>query len=135
MSYSKIKIVHLTTFSNGGAGRAAYRIHVSLLDMGYNSTILFVENNKEISSLRKAFSSGNLSFKQRVENKVRRFLHIEKYEKKLKNLLPFIKAENAVLPFSSYDPLKHPIVKEADIIHLHWVCGFIDYTIFFKNCN
>lgn len=37
------------------------------------------------------------------------------------------------LPYSEYQNLaEHPLVKEADVIHLHWVTGMIDYPSFFR---
>lgn len=41
--------------------------------------------------------------------------------------------EPASLPFSNYKLLQHPAVQAADIIHLHWVAGVLDYPSFFKN--
>lgn len=38
------------------------------------------------------------------------------------------------VPLSSYRNLpNHPLIQEADIIHLHWVSGMIDYPTFFKS--
>ncbi|TAE46946.1 MAG: hypothetical protein EAY69_07690, partial [Cytophagales bacterium] len=36
---------------------------------------------------------------------------------------------------SAYNILSHHLVKEADIIHLHWVAHFLDYASFFKKIN
>ena len=44
-----------------------------------------------------------------------------------------LNCETASLPFSSYDILQNPIVKQADIIHLHWLATMLDYPSFFKN--
>ena len=44
-----------------------------------------------------------------------------------------LNCETASLPFSSYDILQNPIVKQADIIHLHWVAAMLDYPSFFTN--
>jgi glycosyltransferase involved in cell wall biosynthesis len=35
------------------------------------------------------------------------------------------------LPVSDYDLSKHPLVMEADLIHLHWTAGFLDWPSFF----
>ena len=35
-------------------------------------------------------------------------------------------------PLTDYDIARHPLVKEADIIHLHWVANFLDWGSFFK---
>lgn len=36
------------------------------------------------------------------------------------------------LPVSKHDLSRHPLVKEADIIHLHWINNFVDYPSFSK---
>lgn len=39
-------------------------------------------------------------------------------------------------PFSNFKSLaKHPLVRWADIIHLHWVPEFVDYPTFFREIN
>jgi glycosyltransferase involved in cell wall biosynthesis len=35
------------------------------------------------------------------------------------------------LPVSDYDLSNHPLVIEADLIHLHWTAGFLDWPSFF----
>jgi len=36
------------------------------------------------------------------------------------------------LPTSVFDISDHPLVREADILHLHWINKFVDYPSFFK---
>ncbi|WP_435577739.1 glycosyltransferase [Gilvibacter sp.] len=50
-------------------------------------------------------------------------------------LQPPLKAEIVTSPESDYDLLRHPLVQEADIIHLHWVNGILDYQSFFKGLD
>ena len=38
-------------------------------------------------------------------------------------------------PNSVWDITLHPKFKEADIIHLHWISGFVDYAKFFDKCD
>ncbi|CAM2829923.1 glycosyltransferase [Rariglobus hedericola] len=35
-------------------------------------------------------------------------------------------------PFSRHHPELHPWVVEADIVHLHWIAGFVDWPRFFR---
>lgn len=42
------------------------------------------------------------------------------------------KFEIATYPESLYRIEEHPLVKEADIVHLHWVANFLNYPTFFK---
>ncbi|MEO8414420.1 MAG: glycosyltransferase [Ginsengibacter sp.] len=44
-----------------------------------------------------------------------------------------LKCEIATLPFSECNVLENPIIKEADIIHLHWVSKMLDFPSFFVN--
>ncbi len=131
----KFKVVHLSTFYKGGAGIAACRLHKAMLKEGVDSYIGFVQAGDMVKHLERAFSVNQLSIKQRLKNTVYRLLYTSKYEKLLNKLLFSIDAENCILPFSNYNPLDHVIVKSADIIHLHWVCGMIDYLDFFKKCT
>lgn len=43
--------------------------------------------------------------------------------------------EIATLPFSDFNVLENLLIKKADIIHLHWVAGMLDYPSFFKYVN
>lgn len=59
------------------------------------------------------------------------YCNAEKMQKKLIQL----NAQNLFLshPLSDYKNIAHhPLVKWADIIHLHWVPGFVDYSTFFR---
>ena len=140
-----INVVHIGSYSTGGAGRAAYRIHEALSKNGVNSTFLsldsaiFKESNDELNDL---IQSRSLSFKQRQKDRIR--FRLKKHfgiesnpEKKITlefNLLsPKLDCELASLPFSEYNIWENPIVKNADIIHLHWVVKMLDYPSFFEN--
>ena len=47
MNTSKLNIVHISTSCNGGAGRAAYRIHKSLLKNDINSSFLHIDSTSD----------------------------------------------------------------------------------------
>jgi len=36
-------------------------------------------------------------------------------------------------PITDFDLTQSDLVKEADVIHLHWIAGFVDYESFFSN--
>jgi glycosyltransferase involved in cell wall biosynthesis len=147
MIEKKTKVVHISTYSTGGAGRAAYRIHEALSKNGVSSTFLsldspdFRESNNELNEI---IRSRKPSFIQRQKDRIRfrfkKHFGIESnLEKKITpefNLLsPMLDCEFSSLPFSEYNIWENPIVKNADIIHLHWIAGVIDYSSFFKNNN
>ena len=136
-----MKILHISTSDFGGAGLCALRICQSLLDLGVDSKMLVARKLSDEPFVSKATESGKNSFvpsKNRIVRKIQKELRqkgygltiLERYQREVaclqdKALFTF--------PISKYDLAKHPLVKEADIIHLHWVANFIDYPTFFPN--
>lgn len=108
-----LRVVHLNTYDgNGGAGRACLRLNDALNANGVNSEVLayykFGQNPK-IGS----FTKSPIAKAMAVFN-----IMAERYLAKL-----FVKAVKT--PFSlqwfGQSIFKHPALKSADIIHLHWV--------------
>ena len=140
MSIKKTKIVHISTSIYGGAGIAAYRIHLALLAQGVNSLFLSLNNTELIKDC--SIQSKNKSLIEKLINKIKWRLKFhfniivdrkERFIYSLDKISPLLNCEIATLPFSNYDVLKHSACQDADIIHLHWVAGILDYTTFFKN--
>jgi len=140
-----MRVVHIATSMYGGAGRAAYRIHEAILKNGVSSAFLsfeskyFKEWNEELIRLN---SLRRLSIFQREKNRIEfrlrkhfglEFNTVKRMEREFIILRPKLNSEIASLPFSNYDVLDIPIVRNADIIHLHWVAGILDYPKFLKN--
>lgn len=141
-----MKVVHLSTSDLGGAGIAASRLHLALLDQGVDSHFLTL--HKFTSNIPKHFkfeagAGRTFPFIKNGIAKMKRGLKyynfytapIEKLSlQHLKNRL--LGMEHFSFPFSEYDLAHHPLIIDADIIHLHWVSdGFLDYENFFKNCK
>jgi glycosyltransferase involved in cell wall biosynthesis len=38
-------------------------------------------------------------------------------------------------PYSRFSPETHPWIIEADVVHLHWIAGFVDYSRFFSSLS
>ena len=146
MKPTKIKIVHICNTVKGGAGTAAYRIHVALLNNNVNSHFLSLDedlghdyiNCSKIEPL-KISSTSNFKNKFYYILKWRLVHHLniylskrEKFEILFKKLYHKLDCEIATLPFANYDILGNEFVVKADIIHLHWIAGVVDYVSFFK---
>ena len=108
-----MRIVHLNTYEgNGGAGRACLRLNKALRDQGADSSVMVFMQFQE--------SSETGTFSKNIFQKARAVFNIlaERYLVKF-----FVKALKT--PFSlqwfGRSVIKHPAVKSADIIHLHWV--------------
>jgi glycosyltransferase involved in cell wall biosynthesis len=108
-----LRVVHLNTYDgNGGAGRACLRLNDALNANGINSEVFayykFGQNPK-IGS----FAKSPIAKAMAVFN-----IMAERYLAKL-----FVKAVKT--PFSlqwfGKSIFKHPALKSADVIHLHWV--------------
>lgn len=141
-----LKVVHIATYINGGAGTAAYRIHEALLAKNVDS--YFLCTDEPVNTLAKPvirFQKPAYSLPERAWRKLKRMagrkvdLGKINYRHRLKHTLekmrPSLHCEVAGLPFSDFDLLSHPAVKSADILHLHWVGDLLDYPSFFKNNN
>jgi glycosyltransferase involved in cell wall biosynthesis len=144
MVQKPLKIVHLTTFVNGGAGIAGYRIHEALLKRNIDS--VFLATDKPLFPNPQAFIQIKNPPKPLWQRAVAKFWRIVPgfinvrlfnkrayYRHELKKIKSLLKSEPPSLPFSNYDIMQHAAVQRADIIHLHWVSGLLDYPSFFRN--
>lgn len=138
-----MRILHITTYDYGGAGLAVLRLHRALLDVGVNSAVLVQNKNLDEPFVYKAEKAGfNSSWKPkcvfvRVLVKILRHFGLmlskkDKYEREFRIAAKGITKLCYTSPISSYDLSEHPLVQEADIIHLHWIARFVDYETFFK---
>jgi glycosyltransferase involved in cell wall biosynthesis len=128
-----MNVIHLSTNLLGGAGIAAVRQHNALNQLGINSSFYFLRGEASDQSfvykLKDRFS---------VLNRILFKLNIRKsYQKKINSIKNQIVTdfEFVSLPFSDFSLSKSNLVKDADIINLHWVSGLVDYYDLFANTN
>lgn len=124
-----MKILHISTSDyDGGAAKAAYRLHTGLNKMGVES-MMFVKNKKgeDISVIKYKYPTGlgRILFKiqkSRIEGDYRKykFSKPQGYE-----IFSDDRSSSNVNFFSQ--------LKEADIYNLHWTSEFVDLPAFFKN--
>lgn len=126
MNKSKIlKIVHVSTYhSFGGAAIAALRLHHALLSSGIDSALLVQEKERNEEGVE-AYANGFFAKKLALTRFAVERLYFAFQEK------------NKSVRFH-FSPLRigadistHPLIQEADIIHLHWInFGFLSlYSI------
>lgn len=110
---SILKVIHLNTYAgNGGAGRACLRLNKALIDQGIDSQIWvnfsFEENNQvsnfSTSFFRKWITAAGIILEGLI-SKV--------FTKRLR--IPFS------IPIWGRDVSNHAALKQADIIHIHWI--------------
>jgi len=108
----KVLIVN-TSDIQGGAARAAYRLHEALLDQNVDSEILSNEKSSDDFTVTVVA----ISIKMKVLAKLAAFrdrLLLKSYPNKTKTLFSSSK-------YSSGDAVKAINAKKPDIVHLHWV--------------
>jgi glycosyltransferase involved in cell wall biosynthesis len=122
-----VKITHIsTTDFSGGAGRSAYRLHAGLRALGLDSRMLVQQKESNDTSV--------VLFQPPVDRptQLRRVIK--------RHLLKLSQKDLAGRPsgstYFSDDRSQHSAdvigqMPPSDILHLHWIAGFIDYGDFF----
>lgn len=105
-----MKVVHLVAHNDGGAGKAAIRLNEALNRNNINSKLLTIN-----------YSNSNLKIGSLVNNNFKNILY--KIYKKINNkILSFGKfKEYFSLDLLGINLMKNKEIRDADIIHLHWV--------------
>ena len=138
-----VRIVHISTIDGGGAGLAAYRLHKALLKEGIDSLMLVAVKTVDDNTIIQAEQSPQLLYQppqsyvlRKFEKVMRRRGHfltrfeaVQKEMENLHNRYPKVLFTSAI---STYDLSTHPLVQEADIVHLHWVQNFLNFEDFFE---
>ena len=137
-----MKVVHLNTSDFGGAAMAAIQVHSALLEMGLDSDLLTLNktrNDIPHHTQVKPFELGGSLIGTTLRYKTRRLLErvgaVDDRSpgpdnRDLRDRPSGF--EIFSVPYSWFSILDHPLVQQADVIHLHWVSfGMIDYRDFF----
>lgn len=121
-----MKIAIVSSSDSGGAGIAALRLHKALIDYGVDSSMLCLYKSTDtpkVYEYKKPFLTkvvDHLPFISYRQNKYKRY-----YKDLSSNYTCFS------FPEAIFDISDHPIIKQADIINLHWVGNMLNYPRFF----
>ncbi|MFN8346454.1 MAG: glycosyltransferase family 4 protein [Spirosomataceae bacterium] len=115
-----MKVVHVSTYHTfGGAAIAALRLHHALLSEGIDSTVLVQEKARDEKGVE-AYATGFFAQKKALARFASERLYFALQEKDKSVRFHFSPLLTGV------DVTAHPLVREADIIHLHWInFGFL----------
>lgn len=135
-----MKVLIVNSYDIGGAANACLRLHKGLLEEEVDSNVLLAHKQKnwQNSFLYKKHQKQS-SILRKIEAKAIRILKELKPFKKE----PISKKESFLInrqkglelfsfPDSKFDITTSELYNEADIINLHWVANFMDYTTFFE---
>lgn len=126
-----MKILHISNNDSSGAGLCAYRLHTAMKLEGIDSRMLvFKKIHKSDNSVMEVFKYRKFIYRffHALLRKMRIFVY--EYDR-----LVNMSQQNHTCytrPVSPFDLTNHPWVKDADIIHLHWVDDFFDQVKFIK---
>ena len=136
-----MRVLHINTLRDGGAAWCVFRLSKALAREGVESRVLIAEGEAmpegvegEIAVKDRSIWNTNRylrSIKKRLSRLGWWLVDYEKMEKRFNKLNTAHVCSHQ--PLSQYKNIAHhPLVEWADVIHLHWVAGFVDYPTFFK---
>lgn len=127
-----MKVLHISTHQTGGAALAAFRLHRSLIDNGVDSRMLTLDgdcddNNvvcyKPVFAFQKSKTLKSTLYRLGIG--IGRYWRMHDKARKGHEC-------QYTYPVSLYRVERHPLMKWADVIHLHFCDDFINYPTFFK---
>lgn len=138
-----MRVVHLNTSDFGGAAMAAIQLHEALLEQGVESDLLTLNRTRQDVPRHhrvEPFALSAVPAWAKARYKARRAMEVLKLVEDRHNA-----PDNRHLqdrppgheiftnPHSFFDITDHPLMRQADIVHLHWVSyGMIDHERFFQ---
>lgn len=136
-----MKVLHITSSSRGGAGIAALRLHEALCQEGVASG--YLSANLTINFSNETVTDDFFRYKKpsilkKIRAKFQKYFPFTQGQKavhQFNGIKEKLQYEMATLPFSTYQLHEHSLVREADIVNLHWIGGIVDYPSFFKKCQ
>lgn len=114
----------------GGAGLCCLRIHQSLLEQGIESKVVTLCNTQNV---KEEYEYGRLqNFFSKLFSKLLRIFGLTITERNQVMKLCGQNGATYSLPCSSIDLSSCKWIEWADVVHLHWVNNYLDYSSFFK---
>lgn len=128
-----MKVLLINTHDRGGAGNACLRLHQGLLQSGIQSRIALKIRTKNLPFTTSVKPKQvKVSYFQKLRLKARRLLKVKLPTENIFLLNRDSRLELFSYPDSNFDITEAEYYKETDIINLHWVANFLDYSSFFK---
>lgn len=133
-----MKVVHITKLPDGGASWCAMRICRALRKQGIDAEMLLMQgqNSNYISIVEADWLYRQYdNIVVRLLVKILKLFFRPRFEYLIHKRKQAEKTCKAFFtsPVTGYTSLaNHPLVKEADVVHLHWISDFVDFPTFFK---
>ena len=116
----ELKILHLCTLDHGGAGAAALRLHLGLLGQGIDSKVLVLYAKSGMNEVYETPTHHAHKSQESWKYIYNHWMSVLREHPNRPDGLEFFTdiSSDALLA-------NHPLLKQADVIHLHWIPGLI----------
>lgn len=123
-----MRIVHISMADFNGAGLCAFRICQSQRQMGLDSEMIVLRRRRKEPFIHQV--GAKRYFVHSILRKLKKFIHLNDDVNTARQLA---RLHHAVytLPVSGIDLENVTLLQQADLIHIHWVGGYLDYPTFF----
>jgi glycosyltransferase involved in cell wall biosynthesis/SAM-dependent methyltransferase len=124
-----MKVVHLSLSNDGGAGIAAYRLHTALRESGVDSLMLTLYSKNDDPTVKVINTTDRPCLSSGPGISPHYYIHQQRQHSLMK-CHPHRQTDRALFTDASSDVVLTDIseIREASIIHLHWVAGIVDYS-------
>ncbi|HBH48649.1 MAG TPA: hypothetical protein DDX98_08410 [Bacteroidales bacterium] len=120
-----MRIVHINTVDSGGAFNAAYRLYQSQRSSGMDSYFLCLHNNNSRKDITYYDANIDYPFTRKILWKFG-IPYTKEHDQILINKKLPEEVEKYSIAETDYDISKLKLIQDADILHFHWVSGFVN---------
>jgi len=126
-----MKVLHICTQDSGGAGIAAYRLHIGLKSIGVESKMLVLHRSSSDGDVVRFVQNNNI-FRRQWDKFGKRLISSEfnVYKDTRPRGLELFSDDRTI-----YNIGKHSLVRESDIINLRWITRMVDHREFFRDVH
>jgi glycosyltransferase involved in cell wall biosynthesis len=115
----------------GGAAIACKRLHLALLERGFDSKMLVLE--PQISTRQTYSFFKKAALVPRILRKIKRYFFTQLFNHPYKNRPQEYSLHTSARSF--VDITAHELYAWADVVNLHWVSNFLDFPSFFSTTS
>ena len=129
-----MRVLHVTTYTNGGAANACIALHLGLLEQGVDSYLLTLQPSARPLPKHSIYPAKVLTWHRKIYKRLKDVKEKGKNQR-LREFCDTVNQEADYFSFidTPYDITQLEIYRQADIINLHWVGDFLDWPSFFKS--
>ncbi len=123
MRHNKLRLVHLTSTINGGAGKATQKIHNMMISQGFNSSLIVGQEIKN----KNFFFRLKFELKKIIKIFIPKFILVKRKNKKYnKYVSAYCFYQKNELKTKGINRQLLQKISKIDILFIHWVSDFVN---------